>query len=439
MPVIDTIPKSVSARPSRMRDYVGSLIRATALLGLISVSLVALFSCNRSDSEDNSSITPPTESWLSEATQSVPLDYGLTYLRFANYEAARIVADAAGFEGFTTVFAEGFDSIPWTYVPMFGESGVSSYRGEIYEEAGLDFWVADTFIWTEPQPFRSPTFRVVTGLVDDSVNLGDRLMKVGYQSANHGGTDYYYFWTDKLPSATIQRQSPFKYDVRQWNALAVVGDTLLARRWVQDMPQFIDVHKGNLPSLHDDRGHRELAQAVGDELLAGAFLKPDFVAGAWNDSGLRRVETSPGKFASYSETWGTMEPYTVAVLGYSVRDGVERNVIGLHYADREAAGRNADELTLRWNSSYLDIPSPGGNSRDGTLPDVHQLYTDICAPFETRTVEYEKSSVLIGSCVATDLDLIVVGAGGNQLWWGMIYFHELHLLVPEIGALKDSN
>ena len=36
-------------------------------------------------------ITQPTESWLSEAIQSVPPDYSLTYLRFANYEAARII------------------------------------------------------------------------------------------------------------------------------------------------------------------------------------------------------------------------------------------------------------------------------------------------------------------------------------------------------------
>ena len=109
----------------------------------------------------------------------------------------------------------------------------------------------------------------------------------------------------------------------------MVGDTLLARKWVQEMPLLIDVHKGNLPSLYDDQGHRELAQAVGEELLTGAFLKSDYVADGWNESGLKKNLTKneqppPGKFASYSETWGIMEPYTVAVLGYSVVDGVAK-------------------------------------------------------------------------------------------------------------------
>ena len=383
----------------------------------------------------------------------MPPDYGPTYLRFANYEAARIIADAEDFEGMPTMLAEGPDSLPWTYTLLFGDHSVSSYRGDVYDGTGIDFWIADTFIWTEPQTwttpptFPSPFLKVVTGVVDETGDLGDRLVKFDYQTANHGGTDYYYYWADKPPSYDMMRQSPFKSDVRRWNALAVVGDTLLARKWVNEMPELIDVHKGNLPSLHDDRGHRELAQAVGDELLVGAFLKPDFVADGWNDAGLKkdpypkREETPPGRLASYSETWGTMEPYTVAVLGYSLLDGVGRNVIGLHYADREAAGRNADELTLRWNSSYLDIDSAGGSTRIGrtpmhqTEPDVHQLYTDICASFETRTVEYEKSSVLIGLCAPTDLNLPVVGADGDNLWWGMVYFHELHLLVPDPAEL----
>lgn len=303
-----------------------------------------------------------TESWLSEAIRSVPPDYGQTYLRFANYEAARSIAGADDFEGMSAVFTEGSDTIPWTYTLLFSDSSVSSYRGEIYEESGLDFYVADTYIWTEPQAFSSPTLRIVTGVVDDSSSLGDRLMEFDYQSANHGGTDYYYSWTDKFPSADIFRQNPFRSSVRQWNALAVIGDTLLARKRIQEMPQLIDVHKGNLPSLYDDQGHRELAQAVGEELLTGAFLKPGYVVDGWNESGLKKnltknEQTPPGKLASYSDTWGTMEPYTVAVLGYGVVDGVGRNVIGMHYANREAAGRNADELMLRWNSSHLYISS----------------------------------------------------------------------------------
>ena len=440
MPVPDTITACDSTRLLGIRDFARSLIRGITLLGLITVAVASLFGCNSSDPQDNGSIAQLTESWLSEAIQSVPPDYGLTYLRFANYEAARIAADAEDFEGMPTMLAEASDSLPWTYTLLFGDVSVSSYRGDIYEGTGLDFWSADTFIWTEPQTwttpqtFPSPFFKIVTGVVDESSDLAQRLMKFDYQSANHGGTDYYYYWTDKLPSYDMMRQGPFKSDVRRWNALAVVGDTLLARKWVQEMPELIDVHKGNLPSLYDDQGHRELAQAVGEELLAGAFLKPDFVAGGWNDAGHTKEETPPGKLASYSETWGTMEPYTVAVLGYSVVDGVERNVIGLHYADREAAGRNANALILRWNSSYLELASP---SLD--YPDVHQLYKDICASFETRTVEYEKSSVLIGSCAPTNLDLPLVGADGDDLWWGMVYFHELHLLVPIPGGPKDAN
>ena len=331
-------------------------VRVATLFAIAPILLLAFFACEPSDSEDSLSVTQPMESWLSEAIQSVPPDYGLTYLRFANYEAARIAADAEDFEGIPTMFAEGSDTIPWTYSLLFGDVSVNSYRAEIYEATGLDFYVADTYIWTEPQAFSSPALRIITGVIDDSSNLAHRFVEFDYQFANYGGTDYYYYWTDKPPSIDMMMQSPFRYDTREWNALAVIGDTLIVRRWAKDMPETIDVYKGNLPSLYDDQGHRELAQAVGDELLAGAFLQSDYVAGGWNDSGLRKQETPvirkeetpPGKLASYSKTWGTMEPYTVAVLGYSLLDGVGRNVIGLHYADREAAGRNAGELTLRW-------------------------------------------------------------------------------------------
>ena len=56
---------------------------------------------------------------------------------------------------------------------------------------------------------------------------------------------------------------------------------------------------------------------MGEELLTGAFLKPDYVADGWNESGLKKnltknEQTPPGKIDSYSETWRTMDSYTIS-------------------------------------------------------------------------------------------------------------------------------
>jgi hypothetical protein len=90
--------------------------------------------------------------------------------------------------------------------------------------------------------------------------------------------------------------------------------------------------------------------------------------------------------------WGELSRYSQALLGYRVTDGGDEMVTALYYPDPQAAARDAAELEKRWKTYLFYESSYFG-------PDAKPIpLTDFCAPFSTEVVQYEDSSVLIGTC-----------------------------------------
>ena len=408
---------------------------------LAAVFVVCLVGCGLWDDAG-----PTPETWLSEAIKSVPQDYGNAALGFTNYHEARVIANAEGYNGMSTIMAEGADAVPWTYSLISSEPFVNSAPTDIiFQETGFDFFALDQQIWQHRlvgpgQYEKGPRFRIATGGFGGesaAESLVEWLLERGLHSNTHDGVTYYYSWDDAPPGGREMMSNPFKMDAaNHLNALAFVGDTLLVRKWTQNIPHQIDVHMGKRPSLWDDGGHRELAWAVGDEILTGVFLKPEFVAWGWSASGYKRDE-EPDRLSDYANSWGTLDPYSVAIIGSDIRGETAHTVVALRYSDSEAAGRNAEELKRRWSSAYLRIDSSGGSSM-GQTPDVFEPYAKICAPLDTRSVVYEKSSVLVASCPSTDFVSDVHGTTGPTLWRGLVDHHELHFLAPDIAELTAA-
>ena len=122
--------------------------------------------------------------------------------------------------------------------------------------------------------------------------------------------NWYYVWSGTSPDFRKLRASPFSTDASKLNAIAPVGDRLLIRRWTDSMESQIDVEQGRQRSLWDEKPYRELAQAVGGDIVAGAFITPGNVQELWptfiyNFSPHRIPGFAPG-----SDSWGTLGDYS---------------------------------------------------------------------------------------------------------------------------------
>ena len=132
-----------------------------------------------------------------------------------------------------------------------------------------------------------------------------------------------------------------------------MGDRLLIRRWTGSIQSQIEIHQGAQPSLSGEDPYRELAQVMGSELLGGAFVSPSNVQNVWSTFEYSlSPERLPG-FAPGSESWGTLDEYTLAIVGYGVRDGKEATTFALHYANPDGAASNAAELELRLRTAQV--------------------------------------------------------------------------------------
>ncbi len=402
------------------------------------VMLVCAVGCGLSD--DGSLPPELPETWLSEVIRAVPSDMGAGFLtdmsvgclQFANQEAARVEAGATDFQGLDTVFGSGGPhSIPRTYgglpgMPMF----MSYHSGYAVETLGLDTLVFDQGLW-----HCNPIFSITTGGLKDPPNLSTRLMEVGYKADTHGETSFLYFWRDKPPSPRFQVEHPMSMNVLNLNAMALIEDTLIIAIRPPMLEGLIDVHEGNAPSLWDEEPWRVLTRMVGDELLGGALIPPEYVAsrtatGTFTDRSADERLEDWGRYVSGHDAWGTLEPYTAVVLGYSVRDGVEGTTIAMYHPDPDSAERNATELKKRWTSAHLDLRS----FLDRAVP-----FNEVCSPLETRIDAYENSSVLIATCPALEQpDPTLINILGRGFWTGMISDHELHFLVPDMAELTTA-
>ncbi len=385
----------------------------------------------------NESGLPPDlpDSWLSELIRIIPSDMGADYLLFANYHEARLAADATGFEGFDTFIAEGPGSVPWTYEMLPTKGMFMSYSESARDIIGLDTLGLDQAIWSPVEGSSNPPFSITAGGLEDQQHIYTRLSEADFKTIFHYGILLLYFWRDYPPALKEMMDHPIGTSLFNLNAIAPIGDRLAVSRKIETLERIIEVHDGSEASLWDEVPWRVLIQSAGDELLGGALLPPEYVVSrmatgnGFGRSGEERLEDW-GRYASGPDAWGMLEPYTALVVGYGVRYGAEGTTIAMYHPDPESAERNADELKLRWESARLDLRRFSG-------PDVP--FTELCSPLETRTLVFDKSSVLTLFCPAIEQsNPTLIGTLGRDFWKGLVEHHELHFLVPDIGELRGG-
>ncbi len=404
-------------------DAVKAVILAAAML-------VSAVSCGLWEDSGPPPVLP--ETWLSDLIRTVPSDMGADYLLFANYAEARLAADSTGFEGFDTFIAEGPGSVPWTYEMLPAKGMFMSYSQSARDILGLDPLGLDQGIWSPLEGSSMPPFSITSGGLEGSQHIYTRLGEAGFNTTFHYGILLLYFWRDDPPALKEMMEHPMGTSLFNLNAIAPIGDRLAMSRKVETLERIIEVHDGSEASLRDEVPWRVLTQSVGDELLGGALVRPEYVVSRTatgsgsGRSGEERLEDW-GRYASGPGAWGTLEPYTALVVGYGVRHGAEGTTIAMYHPDPEGAERSADELKRRWESARLDLRRFSG---------LDVPFSELCSPLETRTLVFDKSSVLIATCPAIEQsNPTLMGTLGKDFWKGLVEHHELHFLVPDIGEL----
>ena len=408
-------------------------VNALSMIFLATMIFACTISCELLDDSGPPPDLP--ETWLSEVIQTVPSDMGADYLLFANYAEARLAADATGFEGFDTFIAEGPGSVPWTYEMLPAKGMFMSYSESARDIIGLDPLGLDQGIWSPVEGSSMPPFSITSGGLEDSQHIYTRLGEAGFNTTFHYGILLLYFWRDYPPALKEMMEHPMGTSLFNLNAIAPIGDRLAMSRRIETLERIVEVHDSSEASLWDEVPWRVLTQSVGDELLGGALLPPDYVVSrtatgsGFGRSAEERLEDWE-RYASGPDAWGTLEPYTTLAVGYGVPYGAESTIIAMYHPDPDNAEHNAAELKRRWESARLDLR----RFSDSDIP-----FAELCAPLEARVEAYENSSVLIATCPAIEQsNPTLIGTLSRDFWKGLVTHHELHFLVPDIEELTGG-
>ena len=347
------------------------------VLAVFGLACLLLAGCGQWSLKGTPPPPAPSDNWLSEELRSIPADYGSTFLRFANLRAAKEAFGAADFKGIESL-SEG-EAPPESIFKVLGwEMPGNLYVSGIYEDTGIDLWGFDSILWAGKSTIQaeSPHITVIRGGFGD--DIGTRLKRLEYESDSCRGVTWYYAWSGSGPAFRKLRDSPFSTDAAKLNAIAPVGERLLIRRWTGSIQSQIEIHQGAQPSLSGEDPYRELAQAMGSELLGGAFVSPSNVQNVWSTFEYSlSPERLPG-FAPESESWGTLDEYTLAIVGYGVRDGKEATTFALHYANPDGAASNAAELELRLRTAQVYLYNRSTNVPQHSDESFHYPLTGNC-------------------------------------------------------------
>ena len=402
------------------------------VLALAACALLLAFGCSREASQ------PVTgDNWLTEELRSIPADYGNTLLRFANLKGAKEAAGATDYRGMETMKSDGRAPPEDVFHILVVDMPGRDYAGPIYEATGIDLWGFDSILWAGELSMHaeSPHIAIIRGGFDS--DIGTRLEQLDYDSASYRGVNWHYAWSGSSPDFRKLRASPFSTDASKLNAIAPVGDRLLIRRWTENMERQIDVQQGRQRSLWDEKPYIELAQAVGSDIVAGAFITPANVQELWSTFDYNFSPHRLPGFAPGAGAWGTLGDYSLVIVGYGARDGKEYTTFALHYEDPDAARRNAAELDLRLRTAQLYLYNDSFNVPKGNDESFHfPPLANFCEHLEIEAVKQSEFSVLVAECEASREDDDVDGINGlnaRRMWSHVLMFNTLHFLVPDFG------
>ena len=295
----------------------------------------------------------------------------------------------------------------------------------------------DLGVWHWDFGYKRPHFMVSEGISDvDGLLRG--LAEQGFEETEHNGTPYWRIYEDYGYDI---KNHPIRVLFSSWNRVALMDNRLITAPATSIIENLIDLQKGKAASLLGSPPHLALSRAAGDGLIGGVFLTPDWIAehaiGSFRYSNRQRCSpTTVGVCEWFSDAldmhltgpdaWGKLSPYNVALLGYRVHDSAEETVIALHYADPDAARRDADELEKRWNSFNLFV-------------ELGVPVTDSCAPLSATIEEAEDFSVLLATCpVIRSVEDDDVFMPGPDLWIHLFYLgSKLEFLALDLEEQKQ--
>jgi len=299
------------------------------------------------------------------------------------------------------------------------------YVGKLNEEVGLDLYSFDLGVWSFPF---SPSIRTTIAMQGsfDREEIVGKLLGLEYKADDYDGITYY--WLHEDFKANIRH--PLRHLGVPLNRIAFVEDQLLTAPATEIVEKLIDVQQGKAASLLDSKPHATLAKAVGEGLMGGVFVTPQWIVDAWTLWYEKPVERLD-RYMEGSDRWGVLSPYAQVLLGYRVRGDVEETVIALYYPDPAAAGNDAEELERRWSSFHFD-PRMGGG--DEEVPVVHS-----CRAFSTKAIAQADASVLLGTCPVIRTDERDPRVKGPALWLSLFLSGQLQFLARDLEELKEAS
>lgn len=395
-------------------------MKLTFLLLILLASLATTTTCGGSDTAEG----PLPDTRLTNALSRVPLNFSDKPLEFHDYAAS------LAHEGLNVERWEDYLSLDTSERDRFYE-GVAIHpelryiTRNLYDVLALDIFAARLGIWSWTPGLDSQTFVLLQGNFGVA-NITKNLLTLEYKKDDHNGIPYYWLDEDFTQDVQHAPSRPLRSFGLFANRTVLLDDWLIGAPATDISNNLIDVQQQKDLSLLESEPHFQIAKAIGDGLIGGAFVTPSWVIDTWNTVN-RSPESWLDKYLEGSDQWVPLSPYTLVLLGYRVSDGTEETVIAFYYPDPKSAKDDASKLESRWDSFYYDAQGSG---------EVETAVTKSCGSLVTATIELEDSSVLLGKCKvirSTKRDLEIKGP---TLWSWLYETRKLEFLVPDLRELR---
>ncbi len=359
---------------------------------------------------------------LKDALAMTPAEFADRPLEFADYLGAAKSMGLDDYHGAATFRQDIRPVLEGPFGGLPNHDGLYGYSNVVYDKAGLDLMAFELAVWADDTGKGAGSTFLAGEQAFGKETVWSKLTGLGYKQAEY--EDVPYLWYSETTPVDLIKH-PLRRIGISMDRVGAPGDDLLLAP-TQDMLQMlVDVRQGKAKSLADGTLHAALANAVGDGLL-GASIMPE----AWlmEQTIQRRAWAKQGgeaaplvQYLEGSDKWGTLSPYSLALLGYGYTGEAEELVVALAYPDAGMAAKDAPELTRRWNTYEF-----------GGAP-----VKDSCAPLTTRVVSGPDYSVLVGSC-PTMRDRARPTSTGPATWVNIVMMGQLHLLAPDLEAFEQA-
>lgn len=369
-----------------------------------------------------SAVTPlPTRdaptSPLEQALALAPIGFAGSAVEFADYSGYLELQDTEN------------TSLPevWPYEGMRLHPALSGMVVNLRESLGIDLLASGFGVWAWEPGNISPKFLIYQGGFEDE-RVIRWLLDMGYVEADYSGTPYYALGGDFEWSI----ESPLGAAGVSLNRVGLASDWLMAAPSTALLERLADLQTGSAgESLWDSEPHRALVGAIDGRPLGGAFITPQWIMKQWNTVNPAPVERLD-KYLAGPDRWGQVSSYSLAFIGYVIRENADEIVVALFYPEPGAAAADAYELEQRWHSFQYD---PLGRGLIGAPEHDDLPLSASCTPFSTTVIQKPEHSILVGTCpVIRDEDNPSVKGPG--LWSWLFSTRELQFLVPDLTELR---